>query len=361
MIRNNKVKFLISSLIILLPALVGLLLWNRLPDTLTTHWGIDGNPDGFGSKLLAVFLLPLIFLATHILCLLVTGADPKNKKQTPKTMGMIFWITPAVSLFSSGIIYGTAFGMSFSLTRLMPALLGLMFVVVGNYLPKCKQNYTLGIKLPWTLGSEENWNCTHRLGGKVWFIGGLLIILSVFLPENITPAFFISVLLLLVAIPTVYSYCFYKKEQKNGTPQTALILPPQHSLIHKLSLVFVAVLLVFVIVLLTTGSITCICAEDSFTLKATYWDDLTVSYDAVDHIEYRETCVVGDRTSGFGSPRLLMGSFHNEEFGSYTRYSYTACDACIVLTIDEKTLVISDTNAESTLELYQTLCAALKK
>ena len=95
---------------------------------------------------------------------------------------MIFWILPVVSLFTNGIMYRTAFGKEFDLAVFVPALLGVMFIFIGNYLPKVKQNRTLGIKISWTLNNEENWNKTHRFGGKVWVVGGLIMLFSVFPP-----------------------------------------------------------------------------------------------------------------------------------------------------------------------------------
>ena len=90
----------------------------------------------------------------------------------------------------------------------MPIVIGLVLAIVGNYLPKCKQNYTIGIKIPWTLNSEENWNKTHRLAGWIWTFGGLLIMLTGFLGGFWI--FFIVVLLMVVA-PLVYSYLLHRK------------------------------------------------------------------------------------------------------------------------------------------------------
>ena len=180
MIKKNKLKLLISSIVILLPVIAGLILWNRLPERMATHWGITGAADGFSSKPFAVFAMPLFVLAVHWICVIVTAADPKNKNQTQKAVSLVFWICPFVSLFSGAVIYAAAFGMNFSINILLPVITGLIFIVIGNYLPKCKQNYTVGIKVIWALENEENWNATHRFGGKVWVIGGVLLMLCVF-------------------------------------------------------------------------------------------------------------------------------------------------------------------------------------
>ena len=122
MLKKNKSRIIISSIIILLPMIFGLIMWDKLPDTMTTHWGADGNADGFSGKVFAVFGLPAITLILHFVCLLFTLFDKKQKEQNPKALGMIFWILPVVSLFTNGIMYRTAFGKEFNMEWLMPAL-----------------------------------------------------------------------------------------------------------------------------------------------------------------------------------------------------------------------------------------------
>ena len=212
MIKRNLKALVISSVIILLPILAGLLLWNQLPDQLVTHWGVDGQPDGWAGKPLAVFGLPVFLLGIQWICMFVTAADPKNKNQTQKAFPLVLWITPAISLFCAGITYGTALGMVINVNMLLPVIMGIMFLFLGNYLPKCKQNHTIGIKLPWTMSNEENWNATHRLGGKAWVIAGILMILCAFLPGNWGIAGFFVVLIVATAIPGVYSYFYYRKQ-----------------------------------------------------------------------------------------------------------------------------------------------------
>ena len=92
MLKKNKSRIIISSIIILLPMIFGLIMWDKLPDTMTTHWGADGNADGFSGKVFAVFGLPAITLILHFVCLLFTLFDKKQKEQNPKALGMIFWI-----------------------------------------------------------------------------------------------------------------------------------------------------------------------------------------------------------------------------------------------------------------------------
>ena len=110
MLKKNKIKVIISSIIILLPALFGIIMWNDLPDIITTHWGADGNADGLSGKVFAVFGTPIILLIFHFVCLLFTSLDKKQKDQNQKALGMVFWILPIISLFTNGIMYRAAFG-----------------------------------------------------------------------------------------------------------------------------------------------------------------------------------------------------------------------------------------------------------
>lgn len=216
MIKNNKLKIVISSVIILLPIFAGLILWNKLPDTMAVHWGADNTANGFASKAFAVFFMPAFLVIIHLLCIFLTSFDKKQQNQNKKALNMVFWIIPVISLFTNGIMYSVALGRDVSIASLTPALIGTMLIFVGNYLPKVKQNSTIGIKIYWTLRNEENWNKTHRLAGRLWVICGLVIILSVFLPNQFMLMAPVLVLILAVLIPFLYSYSIYKKHKGKG-------------------------------------------------------------------------------------------------------------------------------------------------
>ena len=210
MIKQHKGKAIVSSLLILLPMAAGLLFWNDLPEKMATHWGIGGAADGWTSRPFAVFGLPLFILAIHWLCLGFTAMDKKNKGTNKKALSLVFWLCPVISLFGNGAIYASAFGWAFRMDALAPLLLGLLFLVIGNYLPKVSQNHTLGIRIKWTLENEENWNATHRFAGRVWMIGGLLMMACIFLPTAALPFALFILLPLLVLVPVIYSYRHYK-------------------------------------------------------------------------------------------------------------------------------------------------------
>ena len=201
MIKVNKKKLIITSIVILVPIIAGMILWNDLPNKIPTHWNAAGEVDGWSSKAFAVFGLPGFLFAVHWVCLLGSSADPKKQNIEGKVLNIVLWICPVISVLGAVLMYGTALGMEFRVEKIIPSLVGVVFIVIGNYLPKCKQSYTMGIKLPWTLNDEENWNRTHRLGGKLWVACGVVIILSMFLPNKFLVVIFLSVVAVAVFVP----------------------------------------------------------------------------------------------------------------------------------------------------------------
>lgn len=206
MMKKINLKLLsLTSILTLLPILVGVILWKDLPASLPSHFGLDGQADGFSSKLEVVFLIPLLMLGLHFFAVVVTSLDPKASHVSPKMKTLIYWLVPLISGLVQLSIYGAAFGLIGNSTRIGLMMVGIVFLVVGNYLPKTKQNYTVGIRLPWTLDSEENWNKTHRLAGRLWVLGGLIILVNGFLSWAVFYVF-IAVLLVMVLVPIFYSY-----------------------------------------------------------------------------------------------------------------------------------------------------------
>ncbi len=208
MIKKNLKTLIITSLIILLPILAGVILWNRLPEQMPTHWNAAGEVDGWSSKPFAIFGLPGILLAAQWLCALGTGADPKKENHPEKVLKLVLWIIPLLSVVLGVITYATAMGQTVRVENILPVIIGLVFTVTGNYMPKCKQNYTIGIKIPWTLNSEENWNRTHRFAGRLWLLCGLAIMLTGFFGGF---WIFLGIVLLMVLAPLIYSYLLHRK------------------------------------------------------------------------------------------------------------------------------------------------------
>ena len=208
MIKKHWKLLLITSLVSLLPVLAGLILWNRLPEQIPAHWNPAGQVDGWAGKGFTVFGMPLIMVGIQWLCVIVTGADPKKRNHSDKVLQLVLWIIPLLSVVMFAMTYTVALGGNVRVEVLMPALMGLVFVAIGNYLPKCKQNYTIGIKIPWTLASEENWTRTHRFAGRLWVVCGFAMLLTAFFGGF---WIFFGVVLLMVLAPFLYSYLLHRK------------------------------------------------------------------------------------------------------------------------------------------------------
>ena len=208
MIKKNLKVLIITSVMILLPMLAGIILWNQLPEQIPSHWNAAGEVDGWSSKPFAVFGMPLILLAAQWFCTLGTSADPKKANHSEKVLHLVLWIIPVLSAVLHVIVYATALGQEVRVEVAIPVLIGLIFAIIGNYLPKCRQNYTIGIKIPWTLNSEENWNRTHRFAGRLWMICGLAIMLTGFFGGFWV---FLPIVLVMVLAPFTYSYLLHRK------------------------------------------------------------------------------------------------------------------------------------------------------
>ena len=212
--KHTKLTIILSCIVLLSPIIFGMIVWNKLPESMPIHWGVNGEADRWSSKPFAVFVLPLLILAIHGICIFASGKDFRDKKQSPKVMGLVLWICPLLSVMANSLTYAISLGKEINVLFVVSLTMGALFVLIGNYLPKCQQNRTVGIRIIWTLKNEANWNATHRFAGKVWVIGGLLLMASSLLPYSILPWAMITLLVVFIGLPVLYSYRFYRKERQ---------------------------------------------------------------------------------------------------------------------------------------------------
>ena len=209
--KHTKLNIILSCIILVAPMIFGMIVWNKLPESMPIHWGVHGEVNGWSSKPFAVFVLPLLILAIHGIGIFASRKDFRNKKQSPKVMRLVLWICPLLSLMANSLTYAVALGKEINVLFVVSLTMGALFVIIGNYLPKCQQNRMVGIRIIWTLKNEANWNATHRFAGKVWVIGGLLLMASSLLPYSILPWAMIALLVVFIGLPVLYSYRFHKK------------------------------------------------------------------------------------------------------------------------------------------------------
>ena len=209
-------------LVIVLPAVYLALVWNKLPEKVAMHFDLKGNVDRFGSKNELIIMSSVMILMNAVVYLILTNIyriDPKRYAAEHKSR--LYRIAFAVCVFISAvlclIIYSSTQGNIKFSTRLILSGVGLLFAFIGNYMHNLKPNYFAGFRLPWTLENEDNWRKTHLLGGKVWFVGGLVIaVICLLLPPEASMVAFFSIMLILVLIPAIYSYRLYKKQKSTS-------------------------------------------------------------------------------------------------------------------------------------------------
>lgn len=207
--KINKKYLLVSTIIILLPIVFGLVMYDKLPETVAIHYDINGVADGFTKNIYFILGVPLFLFVIHIFSIFVTINDPKHKNIPTKIYGLVYWIVPVISSSTMFMLYSKILTDKIDIVKFMNFFTGIIFLLVGNYLPKCRQNYTIGIKLPWTLANEDNWNKTHDFAGKLWVICSIILILiNIFYANYIIPLIILSIM---IFIPIIYSYVIYIK------------------------------------------------------------------------------------------------------------------------------------------------------
>jgi uncharacterized membrane protein len=213
---NKKNSLLIVLLMILLPFGYAFYQWPNLPDSIPTHFGIDGKPDAWGRRE-SIFMLPLIMggmsLFVYLLLTNIRKIDPKRYGHADDTIFKKFavLIVAFMSAMSLIILFNTA-DQRFSMNKIIFVFLGIFFAAIGLFMPRLNQNYFAGFRLPWTLESEDNWVATHRLAGRVWVIGGVALLLTalIFDCKSLFIIFFV-IMLVMVVVPVVFSYRMFKQ------------------------------------------------------------------------------------------------------------------------------------------------------
>lgn len=204
--------------IVLLPFVYLAFIWNKLPEKIPTHWNYKGDIDHWGDKIFLIsvpFMLPVFI---YILFLIIPKIDPKKKISLMG--GKFYQIKFVFVLFASALALFVIFSsksQSVSSPNFIFVLIGILFIASGNYFKVIQPNYFLGIRTPWTLENNEVWKITHVFAGKLWFIGGFLIVLGALLFEvEFLFTFFIVFVTVLAFIPMVYSYIKFKEIEKKG-------------------------------------------------------------------------------------------------------------------------------------------------
>jgi uncharacterized membrane protein len=210
MMRSRWLGYVVA----LVAALASVWAYPRLPPRVATHWGMSGQPDGYSSRLLAVLIAPLAILAMRALVGLLPKIDPlgENYRKFASTYFLIF--NGVILFFALDHLAILAYGLGapVRMDRVAAAGLGVLLIVVGNYITRVEPNWFVGIRTPWTLSSERVWHRTHRVGGWIFVTGGTLIVLTLFVPSGAVMPVLLGTIALVAVVPVVLSYVWWRRE-----------------------------------------------------------------------------------------------------------------------------------------------------
>lgn len=174
--KINIKNLVITSIVCLIPIICGLIFYNELPESIAIHWGINNNPDGYFSKPAFVFGMPVMMVVLQIFCSIVSDLSDKNPEANKKAVTIYKWIIPILTVILYIVTIMIALGNNLDVRRIVMIILGILFIVVGNYLPKVKGDYYMNSKVFWSKNRDEKLvNKAARVTGYMLIIGGLFL------------------------------------------------------------------------------------------------------------------------------------------------------------------------------------------
>jgi uncharacterized membrane protein len=210
---------------------VAAIAWPRVPAQIPVHWGIDGTPDRYGGRVEGLLLLPLIAVGLYLLLRFLPRFDPRraNYALFSGSYDLIRFATLVLLVIVYAVSLLIAAGYALDMTQIVPVLVGGLFIVIGSVLGKLRQVWFVGIRTPWTLSSARSWNKTHRLGGWVFLVAGLLMALSGLLRQPIMLLVIIGALVVAMLGLVWYSYLIWREDEGAQPPVSGQ--PNGHDLI----------------------------------------------------------------------------------------------------------------------------------
>ena len=201
--------------IVLTPFVYLAIIWDSLPQRVPIHWNYKGEIDNWGDKFSLILMLLLLPVLMYVLMTFIPRIDPKNRISLMggKFYQLKFFLVLFMSVVALLIVYTTK-ERSVNNPNLVFALLGVLLIIFGNYFKVIQPNYFIGIRTPWTLENNEVWKATHVFAGKIWVIGGFILVLGGLLLNNVFGKVLVFIIVVLALIPVVYSFIKFKQIQK---------------------------------------------------------------------------------------------------------------------------------------------------
>ncbi|SHO51244.1 SdpI family protein [Anaerocolumna xylanovorans] len=190
-----------------------LIVYRKLPQTVPIHWDSNWEANGYADKRF-MFLIGALPAILNGFFYILKDIDPRRKNYDPKTYGIIRASIVVLTIFFTWVTVVAALKVDLDFKLFVPAGLGIAFLVIGNYLPKVKNNFFMGIKNPWTLSDDSVWRKTHKAGGYFFIALGILMLPIGVIKERTYSQVVFGLLLAGVIAINVYSYILYKRDHK---------------------------------------------------------------------------------------------------------------------------------------------------
>ena len=206
-----------SLAVVIAAAAMSVLAYPRLPEQVPVHWGISGDADRWGTRFEGALLLPLLMLGAWIVLRFMPRVDPRapNYAKMQSTYDFMINATLTLLLVIHGMVLAAGLGYAVPIARVTPVLIGALFVMLGNVLPRARPNWWFGIRTPWTLSNDRVWARTHRVGGYAMTGAGIVILAGAALPGVWPFAVFILAAAVAAIGPIVYSYVAWRQETRS--------------------------------------------------------------------------------------------------------------------------------------------------
>ena len=178
--KENKffsMTLVITSILCICPMIYGIIMWNKLPESMPIHFDGNGEPDNWGPRWVTVYFLPVMMVVLNCVMHLsfYLKAKKNDEKFNSKFAGVLEWFVPIISLVVFFLVYSYSLGLILDIPRIVVLVISLMFIIMGNYFPKA-ENWMMNIKI-----KEENYTKVKRILGWSFVIAGLLgFVLSFF-------------------------------------------------------------------------------------------------------------------------------------------------------------------------------------
>lgn len=205
----------IPLLIVAAALIASAVVYPDLPERMPTHWNFAGEVDGWSPRAWGAWMIPVMILFLWALMRWLPSIDPRGKNYE-KFGGAFEGIMLSVMLFTlvlHVIMLRAALGYPVAMERVVPVGVGILLIVIGNLLPRARSNWFVGIRTPWTLSSDRVWEKTHRVGGRLFVAGGVILTLSTFLGATWSERVLIAVVVVCSLGAVVYSYVEWRKEK----------------------------------------------------------------------------------------------------------------------------------------------------